>query len=65
MEKVATFPSENKIKRFLHILTKLPNWSCTTYSEIAFKATTCSRNAMKTDSSVDLHFVKEGLCLHL
>lgn len=46
-------------------LTKFRSWSCIIYSPIAFKATTHMRNAMKTDSSMDLHFVKEALQLHL
>lgn len=60
MEKAATFPSEKKknIQRFLRFVTRLSN--CTIYSKIVFKSTACSRNAMKTDSNVDLHFIKEA-----
>lgn len=66
MEKAAPFLSENKITDFyLFFLSKLPNWSCIIYSPIAFKATTHMRNAMKTDNSMDLHFVKEAMWLHL
>lgn len=59
MVKAATFPSEkNKIRRFLCFVTRLSD--CTIYSRIVFKATACSRNAIKTDSNVDLHFIKEA-----
>lgn len=49
---------KKNIQRFLRFVTRLSN--CTIYSKIVFKSTACSRNAMKTDSNVDLHFIKEA-----
>lgn len=64
MEKEATFPSEKQVK-IPTFFFQTPKLELHYVQQNCFQGHRVFKKPMKTDSSVDLHFVRKALRLHL